>query len=178
MMSVSDKWSVRWELENERISQTRGHKSFLSSGLITIMDTPTEGDSQGREKILYMGITFILFSGVKQHHKLKTVKRVCKQYRKIFREQQFFCFICLTLALLSIHFIYYMVTLLKLEIQVLLLNFPVAYSHNIRNSDHNQILNHRRNEVIQCLVIMLRQFKHFFVERILCSILDFDMHGL
>ena len=141
------------------------------------MDTPTEGDSQGREKILYMGITFILFSGVKQHHKLETVKRVCKQYQKI-ESSNFFCFICLTLALLSIHSIYYMVTLLKLEIQVLLLNFPVAYSHNIRNSDHNQILNHRRNEVIQCLVIMLRQFKHFFVERILCSILDFDMHGL
>ena len=90
MMSVSDKWSVRWELENERISQTRGHKSFLSSGLITIMDTPTERDSQGREKILYMGITFILFSGVKQHHKLETVKIVCKQYWKIFQRVAIF----------------------------------------------------------------------------------------
>ena len=131
------------------------------------MDTPLR-DSRGREKTLYMEITFILFSGVKQHRKLETVSLQTTPGNYFF-----WGFICLTLALLSIHFIYYMVTFLKLEIHVLLsiiLIFPVAYSHSIRNSDHNQILNHRRNGVIQCLVIMLRQFRYFFVERIFYSI--------
>ena len=158
-MSVSDKWSVRCELENERISQTWGHKSFLSSELITIMDTPLR-DSQGREKTLYMAITFILFSGVKQHRKLE---RVSLQTTPGTYFVQFYlsdtCIVIYTFYLLHGNIIK------TCDLGLIILIFPVAYSHSIRNSDHNQILNHRRNGVIQRLVIMLRQFKYFFIER-------------